>query len=97
MELVVIRPPLVYGPGVKANFESMMKWLAKGIPLPLSAITGNRRSLVALDNLIDLILTYQNTHFFINLFIQEKTYEVFLKNYPILLLLKVPMEINYMI
>jgi nucleoside-diphosphate-sugar epimerase len=57
MEFVVIRPPLVYGPGVKANFESMMKWLAKGIPLPLGAITGNRRSLVALDNLIDLILT----------------------------------------
>lgn len=57
MELVIIRPPLVYGPGVKANFESMMKWLAKGIPLPLRVITGNRRSLVALDNLIDLILT----------------------------------------
>lgn len=57
MELIVIRPPLVYGPGVKANFESMMKWLAKGLPLPLRAITGNRRSLVALDNLIDLILT----------------------------------------
>lgn len=57
MELVVIRPPLVYGPSVKANFESMMKWLAKGVPLPLGAITGNRRSLVALDNLIDLILT----------------------------------------
>jgi nucleoside-diphosphate-sugar epimerase len=60
MELVVIRPPLVYGPGVKANFESMMKWLAKGIPLPLRAITGNCRSLVALDNLIDLILTCLN-------------------------------------
>lgn len=60
MELVVIRPPLVYGPGVKANFESMMKWLAKGVPLPLGAITGNRRSLVALDNLIDLIVTCLN-------------------------------------
>jgi len=60
MELVVIRPPIVYGPGVKANFESMMKWLAKGIPLPLGAITGNRRSLVALDNLIDLIFTCLN-------------------------------------
>lgn len=60
MELVVIRPPLVYGPGVKANFESMMTWLAKGIPLPLRAITGNRRSLVALDNLIDLIVTCLN-------------------------------------
>lgn len=60
MEFVVIRPPLVYGPGVKANFESMMKWLAKGIPLPLGAITGNRRSMVALDNLIDLIVTCLN-------------------------------------
>lgn len=60
MELVVIRPPLVYGPGVKANFESMMKWLSKGIPLPLGAITGNRRSLVALDNLIDLIVICLN-------------------------------------
>jgi nucleoside-diphosphate-sugar epimerase len=60
MELVVIRPPLVYGPGVKANFESMMKWLAKGIPLPLGAIIGNRRSMVALDNLIDLIVTCLN-------------------------------------
>lgn len=60
MELVIIRPPLVYGPGVKANFESMMKWLVKEIPLPLGAITGNRRSLVALDNLIDLIVTCLN-------------------------------------
>ncbi len=56
MEVVIIRPPLVYGPGVKANFESMMRWLARGIPLPLGAITRNRRSLVALDNLIDLIV-----------------------------------------
>ncbi len=56
MELVVIRPPLIYGPGVKANFQSMMRWLDKGIPLPLGAIH-NQRSLVALDNLIDLIIT----------------------------------------
>ena len=55
MEVVVIRPVLVYGPGVKANFRSMMRWLKKGIPLPLGAITGNRRSLVALDNLVDLM------------------------------------------
>ena len=55
MEVVVIRPVLVYGPGVKANFRSMMRWLQKGIPLPLGAITGNRRSLVALDNLVDLM------------------------------------------
>lgn len=54
MELVIIRPVLVYGPGVKANFLNMMRWLHKGIPLPLGAIH-NKRSLVALENLIDLI------------------------------------------
>ena len=56
MEMVIIRPPLVYGPDVKANFLSMMRWLSKGIPLPLGTIQ-NRRSLVALDNLVDLIAT----------------------------------------
>ncbi|MDO9214673.1 MAG: SDR family oxidoreductase [Methylococcales bacterium] len=56
MEVVIIRPPLVYGAGVKANFRSMMRWLHKGIPLPLGAIA-NQRSLVALDNLVDLIIT----------------------------------------
>ena len=54
MEFVIIRPPLVYGPGVGANFRSMMDWLSRGIPLPLGAIN-NRRSLVAVDNLADLI------------------------------------------
>lgn len=54
MEIVVIRPPLVYGPGVKANFASMARWLKRGVPLPLGAIA-NRRSLVALDNLVDLV------------------------------------------
>jgi nucleoside-diphosphate-sugar epimerase len=56
MEVVIIRPVLVYGPGVKANFLNMMRWLEKGVPLPLGAIE-NRRSLVALDNLVDLIAT----------------------------------------
>ncbi len=56
MELVVVRPPLVYGPGVRANFRSMMGWLKRGIPLPFGAID-NRRSLVALDNLCDLLVT----------------------------------------
>ncbi|MBH2020103.1 MAG: SDR family oxidoreductase [Burkholderiales bacterium] len=56
MEVVIIRPPLVYGPGVRANFAAMMRWLQRGVPLPLGAIH-NRRSLVALDNLVDLILT----------------------------------------
>jgi nucleoside-diphosphate-sugar epimerase len=57
MEVVIIRPVLVYGPGVKANFQSMMRWLDKGVPLPLGGIKGNRRSMVALDNLADLIVT----------------------------------------
>lgn len=56
MEVVVIRPTLVYGPGVKANFLNMMRWLYRGVPLPFGAIH-NRRSLVALDNLVDLIVT----------------------------------------
>lgn len=54
MEFVVIRPPLVYGPGVQGNFQSMVRWIKRGIPLPLGAIS-NRRSLVALDNLVDVI------------------------------------------
>ena len=54
MEIVIIRPPLVYGVGVKGNFQSMMKWVNKGIPLPLGSIH-NQRSLVALPNLIDLL------------------------------------------
>lgn len=56
MEVVIIRPPLVYGPGVKANFLSMIRWLDKGIPLPLGAIR-NQRSLVAIGNLVDLVVT----------------------------------------
>ena len=56
MEVVIIRPVLVYGPGVKANFLNMMRWLDKGVPLPFGAIYNNR-SLVALDNLVDLVVT----------------------------------------
>jgi nucleoside-diphosphate-sugar epimerase len=56
MEVVIIRPPLVYGPGVKANFADMMRWLKRGVPLPLGAIH-NQRSLVSLDNLIDFLMT----------------------------------------
>ncbi|QHC96988.1 MULTISPECIES: UDP-glucose 4-epimerase family protein [unclassified Pseudomonas] len=55
MEVVIIRPPLVYGPGVKANFQNMMMWLDKGIPLPLGLIR-NRRSFVAIGNLVNLII-----------------------------------------
>jgi nucleoside-diphosphate-sugar epimerase len=55
MEVVIIRPPLVYGPGVKANFLSMMNWLNKSVPLPFGNIT-NKRSLVFIDNLVDLLV-----------------------------------------
>jgi nucleoside-diphosphate-sugar epimerase len=57
MEVVIIRSPLVYGRHVKANFELMMRWIARGVPLPFASITENRRSLVGLDNLVDLIVT----------------------------------------
>ena len=57
MEVVIIRPPLVYGPGVKANFASLMKVVNWGLPLPLGGITENKRSLVSIDNLVDLIVT----------------------------------------
>lgn len=56
MEMVMVRSPLIYGPGVKANFLALMRALARGIPLPLGAIH-NRRSMVALDNVVDLIVT----------------------------------------
>ena len=55
MEYVIIRLPLVYGPGVKANFLSMLKWVARGLPLPLGGIRHNKRSLVYVENLVDLI------------------------------------------
>ena len=57
MELVIIRPPLVYGPGVKANFLAIVTSLRRGIPMPFASVTSNRRSLVDLDNLVDLIAT----------------------------------------
>jgi nucleoside-diphosphate-sugar epimerase len=56
MEVVILRPPLVYGPGVQANFLSMMRWLFRGVPLPFGSIE-NRRSLLAVENLVDLIVT----------------------------------------
>ncbi len=56
MEVVIIRPPLVCGPGVKANFAALMRAVQRGWPLPLGAVH-NRRSLVALDNLLDFIVT----------------------------------------
>lgn len=55
MEIVIIRPPLVYGPGVKANFASLMRLVGKGVPLPFGCICDNKRSLVSVTNLSDLI------------------------------------------
>ncbi len=55
MEVVIIRPPLVYGPGVKGNFASLIRQVEKGLPLALGAIH-NKRSLVGIDNLVDLII-----------------------------------------
>jgi len=55
MELVIIRPPLVYGPGVKGNFETLVKLCGKGFPLPFGAIK-NARSYVSIDNLVSLIV-----------------------------------------
>lgn len=54
MEVVIIRPPLIYGPGVKGNFADMMKWVKKAVPLPLGVVK-NKRSLLALDNLVSFI------------------------------------------
>jgi nucleoside-diphosphate-sugar epimerase len=56
LQVVIIRSPLVYGPGVKANFASLMRLAARGWPLPLGGIH-NRRSLVGLGNLVDFVAT----------------------------------------
>jgi nucleoside-diphosphate-sugar epimerase/lipopolysaccharide/colanic/teichoic acid biosynthesis glycosyltransferase len=55
MEVVIIRPPLVYGPAVPGNFARLVLWVQSGVPLPLGAVH-NRRSLVALDNLVNFVL-----------------------------------------
>ena len=56
MKVVIIRPPLVYGPGVKANFDAMLKLISKGVPLPFRCIKHNKRSMVYVENLINLII-----------------------------------------
>ncbi len=55
MEVVIIRPPIIYGAGVKGNFASLMNFIKKGMPSPFRSISDNRRSLVSVYNLIDLI------------------------------------------
>ena len=57
LEVVIIRPTLVYGKNVKGNFQSLMKWTNKGVPLPIGGIKKNLRSLVYVDNLVDSIIT----------------------------------------
>lgn len=56
LEVTIIRPPLVYGPNVKANFAALLKLASKNVPLPLGSVN-NKRSFVALDNLVNLIVT----------------------------------------
>ncbi len=56
MEVTIIRPPLIFGPGVKGDFASLVSRVRRGLPLPLGDVNQNRRSLVGLDNLVDLIL-----------------------------------------
>jgi nucleoside-diphosphate-sugar epimerase len=54
LEVVIIRPPLVYGPEVKANFLKLLNLVHSGLPLPLAGIK-NQRSFIAVDNLVDVI------------------------------------------
>lgn len=54
MEVVIIRPVLIYGPGVGANFYTMLRWISKGLPLPFGAVN-NKRSLVSLNNVVDFV------------------------------------------
>ncbi|WP_135445160.1 NAD-dependent epimerase/dehydratase family protein [Vibrio tasmaniensis] len=55
MDIVIIRPPLVYGEGVKGNFSHLMALIHKSVPLPFARVTGNKRSLVSIINLLSLI------------------------------------------
>lgn len=55
LEVVIVRPPLIYGPGVRANFLKLLKLVKSGLPLPLGGIE-NRRSMVAIDNLVELLV-----------------------------------------
>lgn len=56
MELTIIRPPIVYGRGVKGNFLTLLRLVKIGIPIPLGSVTENRRSMISADNLVDFIL-----------------------------------------
>ena len=60
LDLVIVRPPLVYGPGVRGNLRALIRLVASGLPLPLAGLD-NRRSLISLDNLVDLLIS-ASTH-----------------------------------
>tara|TARA_B100000989_G_scaffold297194_1_gene282257 strand:- start:2889 stop:3875 length:987 start_codon:yes stop_codon:yes gene_type:complete len=60
MEVVIIRPSLVYGPGVKGNFKTLLRFINIGIPIPLGLATKNKRSFVGIDNLIELLIISVN-------------------------------------
>ncbi|MBV9345754.1 MAG: NAD-dependent epimerase/dehydratase family protein [Gammaproteobacteria bacterium] len=55
LQVVVVRPPLVYGPGASANFRAMVRWVRRRVPLPLAGVR-NRRSVVSVDNLADFLV-----------------------------------------
>lgn len=55
MEIVIVRAPLVYGPGAPGNFDRLVRWVSKGVPLPLGGLN-NRRSFVGIDNLVDFLV-----------------------------------------
>jgi len=57
MEVLIVRPPLIYGKNVKGNFRFLINAISRGIPLPLGSIQQNRRSLISLENLIDFLIT----------------------------------------
>lgn len=59
MEIVIVRPPLVYGPGVRGNFRSLMKWAASGMPSIFGAVK-NKRSFVHVANFCDFLITVLN-------------------------------------
>jgi nucleoside-diphosphate-sugar epimerase len=90
LEVVIIRPPLVYGPKAKGNFATLLKWARMGVPLPLSAFKNNRRSLVSLHNLMDLIACClvhpkaKNQIFLASDGEDLSTYDLFLRTYKAL-------------
>ena len=62
LEVVIIRPPLIYGKGVKANFSLLIRAIRAGLPLPFGRVFENRRSMVSLANLVDFIFLCYGDH-----------------------------------